>query len=183
MIQTARLQLIPCELTHFEAILHDEQKLALLLQVKLAEDWLGFAAAREAMRPAYEYLKSHPAARGWWTYLFIHTPDQTLIGLGGYKGEPNEDGVVEIGYEIAPAYRRRGLAMEAARGMIDHAFAHDHIKAVLAHTLPEQNASTRVLEKLGMKQTGTVNDPEDGEIWRWSLDRDAYLQIHHPNAR
>lgn len=171
MIETSRLQLVPCELSHFEAIIHDEARLATLLQVKLAPEWLGFPAAREAMQPAYEYLKSHPSALGWWTYLFIHKADHTLIGLGGFKGEVNEEGMVEIGYEIAPAYRRRGLALEAARGMIEFAFAHSEIKRVDAHTLPERNASTGVLEKVGMKHVRTVHDPDDGEIWQWSLDR------------
>lgn len=68
------------------------------------------------MRPAYDYLKSHPAANGRWTYLFIHKPDLTLIGLGGFKGAVNAEGMVDIGYAIAPSYRRRGLAIEAAQG-------------------------------------------------------------------
>ena len=174
MIQTARLQLIPCDLSHFEAILHDEQELASLLQVELADDWLGFPAAREAMQPSYEFLKAHPSVLGWWTYLFIHQPDRTLIGLGGFKGEPSKEGMVEIGYEVAPAYRRRGLAMEAAQGMIKYAFARPEIKRVDAHTLPERNASTRVLEKVGMKHVGTVQDQQDGKIWRWSLLREEY---------
>lgn len=174
MIETSRLQLLPCELSHFEAIIHDEAELAALLRVKLAPEWLGFPAASEAMRPAYEYLKSHPSALGWWTYLFIHKADRALIGLGGFKGEVNEDGMVEIGYEIAPAYRRRGLASEASRGMIEYAFAHPEIKTVDAHTLPERNASTGVLEKVGMKHLGTVSDPDDGEIWHWRVSREDY---------
>lgn len=174
MIETSRLQLIPCELAHFEAIIQDQARLAALLQVKLAEDWLGFDAASEAMRPAYEYLKSHPSALGWWTYLFVNKPDRTLVGLGGFKGEVNDDGMVEIGYAIAPAYRRRGLAAEASRGMIEYAFGYPEIKRVDAHTLPERNASTGVLEKVGMKLLGTVNDPDDGEIWHWSLNRNNY---------
>jgi RimJ/RimL family protein N-acetyltransferase len=174
MIETARLKLIPCELSHFEAIIHDQTRLAALLQVELAPEWLGFDAASEAMQPAYEYLKSHPSALGWWTYLFAHKPDRTLIGLGGFKGEVNQEGMVEIGYEIAPGYRRRGLALEASQGMIAYAFAHPEIKRVDAHTLPERNASTGVMEKVGMKHLGTVNDPDDGEIWHWSLRREDY---------
>lgn len=174
MIETSRLQLIPCELSHFEAIIHDEARLATLLHVELAAEWLGFAAASEAMQPAYEYLKSHPSALGWWTYLFIHKTDHTLIGLGGFKGEVNEEGMVEIGYAIAPGYRRRGLAREAAQGLVEYAFAHPEIKRVDAHTLPERNASTGVLEKVGMKHVGTVTDPDDGEIWHWSLDREEH---------
>ncbi len=176
MIETSRLQLRPCELSHFEAIISDEAQLAKELQVDLAEDWLGFDAAREAMQPAYEYLKTNPNALGWWTYLFIHKADLTLIGLGGFKGEVNEAGMVEIGYEIAPAYRRRGLALEAALGMIDFAFANPRVKLVDAHTLPERNASTGVLEKAGMSFAETVNDPTDGEIWRWTISREDYLR-------
>lgn len=174
MIETSRLELIPCELSHFEAILNDEQRLASLLQVKLAEDWLGFPAAQEAMQPSYEYLKAHPSALGWWTYLFIHKADRTLIGLGGFKGPVDEEGMVEIGYAIAPAYRRRGLAVEASHGMIEYAFSHPTIKKVQAHTLAERNASTRVLERVGMRHIGTAQDPDDGEVWRWSLNREDY---------
>lgn len=178
MIETSRLELIPCDLAHFEAIISDEAKLASLLQVKLAEDWLGFDAAREAMQPAYEYLRSHPTVLGWWTYLFVHKADRALIGLGGFKGEVNEEGMVEIGYEIAPGYRRRGLALEAALGMIEYAFSDPRIKRVDAHTLPEHNASTGVLEKAGMIFAEAVHDPDDGEVWRWSLGRANHQRLH-----
>ena len=187
MIETLRLQLIPCELAHFEALINDESRLAALLEsgvpggaaplgchVEIDPDWLGFDAAREAMPHAYDFLKAHPSALGWWTYLFVHKPDHTLIGLGGFKGEVNEEGVVEIGYEIAPTYRRRGLASEAALGMIEYAFAHADVKRVDAHTLAERNASTGVLEKVGMKHLGAVQDPDDGEVWHWSLSREEY---------
>ena len=173
MIETSRLKLVPCELAHFEALIDDESRLAPMLQVELAPEWLGFEA-RAAMRPASDYLKAHPSALGWWTYLFIHKPDNTLIGLGGFKGEVDAEGMVEIGYEIAPSYRRRGLASEASEGMIDYAFAQPAIKRVDAHTLPERNASTGVLEKVGMKFLGAVHDPGDGEVWHWSLTREQY---------
>jgi ribosomal-protein-alanine N-acetyltransferase len=174
MIETARLQLIACELEHFEAMLDDERRLASMLGVEPAEGWLGFPAAREAMGPSYEYLKRHPSVAGWWTYLFVHKEDGKLIGLGGFKGTPNEEGVVEIGYALAPAYRGKGLATEAARGMLGYAFSHPAVRSVVAHTLPEKNASTRVLKRAGLEHVGTVHDPEDGEVWRWSIDRKDY---------
>ncbi len=174
MIETSRLELRPCELSHFEAILHDEQRLASLLDAGIAEDWLGFPAAQEAMQPSYEYLKANPSALGWWTYLIIHKADRTLIGLGGFKGPVNPEGVVEFGYAIAPGYRRRGLATEASHGMIKFAFSHAEVKKVQAHTLPEWNASTGVLKKVGLKYVGAVHDPDDGEIWRWILNREDY---------
>jgi len=176
MIETERLLLIPCELRHFEAILGDQRELARMLEVKLDDDWLGFEAAREAMSYSYEYLKAHPAALGWWTYLLVDKADRALIGLVGYKGPPDERGMVEIGYSLSSRYRLRGLATEAARSLVDRAFAHPEVTCVDAHTLPERNGSVRVLEKLGMKHLGTVNDPEDGEIWHWTLGREDYRQ-------
>jgi RimJ/RimL family protein N-acetyltransferase len=171
MIETENLKLIPCDLEHFEAILQDHAGLEQMLGVSLADEWVGFP---EAIPYGYEYLKANPDAFGWWMYLFIHAVDKTLIGLGGFKGKPDESGMVEIGYSIAPAYRNRGLAGEAARGMIDYAFSHPQVSAVDAHTLPEANPSTRVLQRAGMKKLESVQDPEHGEVWHWRLSREDY---------
>ena len=174
MIETERLKLVPCELIHFEAILENQKKLESLLEVTLADDWLDFPAAQEAMRPSYEFLKANPSALGWGTYLFVFKPAQKLIGLGGFKGPPTQDGVVEIGYALSTAYRGQGLATEASRGMLAYAFANPVVVEVRAHTLPEQNSSTRVLERVGMKSLGAVIDPDDGEVWRWNITRAEY---------
>ncbi|HZE71956.1 MAG TPA: GNAT family N-acetyltransferase [Pyrinomonadaceae bacterium] len=171
MIETPRLRLVPCELIHFEAILENEKNLESLLDVTLADEWLGFPAAQEAMRPSYEFLKANPSALGWWTYLFVFKPEFKLIGLGGFKGRPTNEGVAEIGYALAPGYRGKGLATEAAAGLIDYAFVDPLVVEMRAHTLPERNASTRVLERVGMKYVGSLQDPTDGEVWRWSLER------------
>jgi ribosomal-protein-alanine N-acetyltransferase len=176
MIETARLKLIPCELKHFEAILQDQKQLEQLLGVAVLADWYDFpgVAGIEAIQFSYEYLQANPDAHGWWMYLFIHVKDNALIGFGGYKGKADESGMVEIGYAIIPAYRGKGLATEAAEGLIDHAFSHAHIRKVEAHTLAEQNASTRVLEKVGMAHVGIAHDADVGEVWHWSLSKEDY---------
>jgi len=168
MIRTENLKLVPCELRHFEAILSDVAKLEHLLGVTTAEQWLDFPESIQAGR---DQLQSHPEILGWWTYLFLHPADKALIGVGGFAGPPSETGMVEIGYNIAPAYRNRGLATEAAQGLIDHAFSQPQIKMVEAHTLSEINGSTRVLEKVGMKKIGTSHDDDVGEVWHWRLMR------------
>lgn len=173
LIETENLKLVPCELAYFEAILTDQKQLEKMLGVTVFDNWFDFpgVAGIEAIRFGYEYLKAHPDALGWWMYLFIHVKDQVLVGQGGYKGTANEAGMVEIGYAIIPAYRCRGLATEAAQSLVDYAFSHPHIEMVDAHTLAEVNPSTRVLEKIGMKNTGSLHDPDDGEIWHWRLGK------------
>ncbi|PWT89006.1 MAG: GNAT family N-acetyltransferase [Blastocatellia bacterium] len=178
MITTPNLNLIPCELKHFEAILNDPSVLASLLGVTVFENWFDFpgVAGIEAITHSYNYLKAHPEATGWWMYLFIHREDNSLIGYGGYKGKADAEGMVEIGYAIIDSYRCRGLASDAAQGLVDHAFRHDHVLTVDAHTLPERNASVRVLEKIGMKHVGTASDPDVGEVWHWRLERDEWRE-------
>ena len=173
MIETKNLKLIPCELAHFEAIVNDPKQLEGLLDVSVADEWISFP---EAIAYGYEYLKTNPDALGWWTYLFVHTKDKMLIGSGGYKGKADESGMVEIGYGIAPEYRNRGLATEAAQGLVDYAFSQPKIEVIDAHTLAEVNPSTKVLERIGMKNIETLHDPDEGEVWHWRLSREDYLK-------
>lgn len=172
MITTARLRLVPATSAHFAALDESEEALAASLGVQPAAEWLGFDAAREAMVQAGSHLLDHPEAADWWTYWFVHPGDARLIGLGGYKGAPAE-GAVEIGYAVAPGYRGQGIAREAAQGLVDSAFADPRVERALAHTLPEANASTAVLSRLGFRHEGAIVDPEDGEVWRWQLSRPA----------
>lgn len=171
MIETANLRLIPCELSHFEAILRDKRELEPILGIKIPDGWPHFP---EAMPMGYKYLKRDPSLLGWWTYLFIHPKERALVGSGGFKGKADVAGMVEIGYEIAPEYRRRGFATEAARALVDYAFSHTHVRAVDAHTLPERNASVRALEKTGMRYMGALPDPDLGEIWHWRVSREEH---------
>jgi [ribosomal protein S5]-alanine N-acetyltransferase len=95
------------------------------------------------------------------------------VGNGGFVGAPDRAGVVEIGYEIATEHWNRGFATETAKAMIDYAFAHEEVKAVIAHTLAEKNASNNVLQKVGMTFIAELNNPETGKIWRWQITRDG----------
>jgi RimJ/RimL family protein N-acetyltransferase len=56
---------------------------------------------------------------------------------------------------------------------IAYAFGISEVRVVRAHTLPEENASTRVLAKCGFRQVGEMVDPEDGLVWRWEKRRAA----------
>jgi RimJ/RimL family protein N-acetyltransferase len=77
--------------------------------------------------------------------------------------------MVEIAYGIHPDQQGRGYATEAAAALVSYAFTQSNVRLIRAHTLPEPNASTRVLTKCGFKHIGEVVDPEDGLVWRWEV--------------
>lgn len=128
----------------------------------------GWPQFPEAFEFTLNTLTEHPEQGEWWMHLFF---DGTrLVGSGGFVGPP-DDGVVEIGYEVAPEFRGRGYATGAARAMVDKAVAAG-VHTVIAHTMPDENPSTGVLRKVGFAFAGETSDPDEGTVWRWELHVD-----------
>lgn len=168
-IETENLKLIPGNPAVLIAALTGDTMLADLLKVKVAEQWTAFGPA--PLEYALKKMKEDGNENGWWTYFPVHKADNAIIGSGGYKGRPTGKGIVEIGYEIAPAYRNRGLAGEMTLGLISHAWKDSRVTAITAHTLGHENPSCSVLRKCGFNKVEELNDPQDGIIWKWEMKR------------
>ena len=91
--------------------------------------------------------------------------------------------VVEVAYGVVPAFEDHGYATEAAAAAVEYAFTDDRVRIVRAHTRPENNASTRVLEKCGFRRTEDVVDPDDGPVWRWELKIDVARAVSGSEIR
>lgn len=174
MILTSHLQLLPCSLQYFEALLHGNNVLGDLLGIDIPEHWTDYP---EMVLVAYDKLRNDPAILGWFFYLVIHRKHQRLIGAGGFKGKADHSGTVEIGYEISQDYRDQGLGTELAFGLIRFAFGHSYIQRVIAHTEKEYNASVKILQKAGMHFAGEVPDKENDSLWLWEINREQYETI------
>jgi RimJ/RimL family protein N-acetyltransferase len=94
-----------------------------------------------------------------------------LVGTAGYKGPPDDNGEVEIGYAVIETERLKGYASGAVRLLVERAFRDPRIRAITAETLPELAGSQAVLEGCGFALTARVPDDETGEILRYRLGR------------
>lgn len=168
-IETENLRIIQCDAEILKGAISGNGKLAKILNLTVADNWTEFGI--EALQYALDKLSESVEEKGWWTYFPVHKKDNKLIGSGGYKGSPTGDGTVEIGYEITPDYRNRGLATEMTMGLVENAFKDNRVKAILAHTLGEENPSTKVLTKCGFEKREDINNPDFGLIWKWELIR------------
>ncbi|MEO7165583.1 MAG: GNAT family N-acetyltransferase [Spartobacteria bacterium] len=141
----------------------------------VAERVKEFLAGPDVSEAFLERVRSAPAADRWRDgFGIVHLAENRLIGLCSFNGPPEKEGAVEISYAIAPSYVGRGYATEAVRLLVARAFADPRVRTVQAHTLREQSASTRILQKCGFKDCGELDDPVDGPIWRWELGRAAW---------
>ena len=104
-------------------------------------------------------------------FAVIESHESLVSGAALFKGPPSADRVVEIAYAIASSRQGRGLATVAATALIAYAVQTLDAATIRAHTQPEMNASTRVLQKCGFHFVGDAIDPEDGHVWRWERSR------------
>lgn len=139
------------------------------------EDWTQLAnAVVRVVGGSLSDVGSQPPELHWGGYLAVDENTQEVVGSCGFKGPPTADATVEIAYFTYPGFEGRGYATAMARQLVELASRAPEVRRVVAHTLPETNASTRILERLGMAFAGEVVDPDDGLVWRWELlTRDA----------
>ena len=83
-------------------------------------------------------------------------------------------------------FEKQGIATEACRLLTELSLKTDPTIQIIARSLMEDNASTKVLKKNDYKIEGVVTDPEDGEVWEWrfinnKLDRRVKLTVCKSN--
>ncbi|MEL6250806.1 MAG: GNAT family N-acetyltransferase [Bacteroidota bacterium] len=88
------------------------------------------------------------------------------VGTAAFKGQPKEN-QIEIAYGTFERHRKKGVASEMCRKLLEIALRHAPELRITARTLMEENASTKILRKNGFQFAGSVMDLEDGEVWEW----------------
>jgi ribosomal-protein-alanine N-acetyltransferase len=166
MIRTARLKLIEASAGLLYAAIEGREPLARALGASVPETWPPQFLDDDALRYTIDRLAMGREQEGWWMYFIVK--DGAVVGTAGYKGPP-VSGVVEIGYGIVSDQQRQGLATEAARALIAHAFEDPRVTHVIAETLPELIGSIGVLRNCGFK--GPARDGSEPGVIRFELAR------------
>lgn len=173
-LSTTRLRLVPATPAHMAAAMESRDALAQALGVSVAETWPPQFVDDDALRYTAARLTEMPEQSGWWFYFIILTDPEkgdTLIGTAGYKGPPNADGLVEVGYGIVSEHHRRGFASEATNALLARAFNTPAVTQVIAETFPELIASIGVMTKCGFQYAGEGSEPG---VIRYRLTREQW---------
>ena len=154
-LRTQRLTLVALTPHLARAALRSREELGRLLGARVPEVWPGADFARMLPRIAGGSEKGSGAGP---TRLIVWGAEGILVGETGFHAPPDGSGTVEVGYSVVPGYRGRGIAPEATRALIEHAFAGGAVRRVVAGCLQDNAASRRVLEKLGMRLAGSYGE-------------------------
>ncbi len=90
-----------------------------------------------------------------------------LIGMCGYNYWHRRDRRASIGYDLARAYWQQGIMTEALRAMLRFGFTRMDLNRIEADCTVENEASARVLLRLGFQPEGVQRDQyfEEGRFW------------------
>lgn len=122
---------------------------------------------------------------GYGQWAVVEKESGRLIGCCGLsRTTVDECDEVEIGYRLAKEKWGKGLALEAANGVLAHGFQNCNIESIVGIVSPHHGVSIRVLEKLGFRSFAeTRYSGWDVRIYRMSKEeRESYNTSLQPTS-
>lgn len=155
MISTNRLDLLPLRPEH-------AAEMAEVLSDPALHAFIGGAPLEpQALRARYERLAAgSPDPAQHWLNWVIHLRGENR--LAGTVQATIADEVAEIAWVVGTPWQGRGIAGEAARGLVSW-LGTQPVHTVVAHIHPEHHASAAVAASAGLTATDELHD---GEV-RW----------------
>ena len=127
-----------------------------ILELLNDPDFLRFIGDRGVRNPddAVAYIQNGPAAsyqrHGFGLYLVTVRESAVPAGICGLLRRDTLDDA-DIGFAFLPAFRGQGYALEAAAAVMRHAERDFGLARVVAIVSPGNQASRRLLERLGFR--------------------------------
>jgi len=160
-------QLVPADVAPLHQALSDPE----------TTRWWSRPPTRSLAETRAYLLERHGPEWRWW--IVTRTGEDRALGWVS-AGEKRQGGVSEIGYILTPDAQGLGIGREAVTAVIDRLFTEGQ-RRVFADTDPENDASNRLLARLGFRHEGTLRGEwethigvRDSLIWgllaaEWSL--------------
>ncbi|AKN29824.1 acetyltransferase [Clostridium carboxidivorans P7] len=97
----------------------------------------------------------------WYTYwLIISKNNEKGIGFIGFKGLPDENGYLEVGYSISPNHRKKRIMTEALKTLVTWASEFQDCRGIIARVLKSNIGSHKVLTNCNFK-VNSSNEEEN----------------------
>jgi RimJ/RimL family protein N-acetyltransferase len=167
-IETSRLTLRPFvedDFEAFHAMRSDEEVARYLYQGPLSP-----AESRDLLER--KVAGSRWASEGdWLSAAVVERESGITVGDLGLCWVSERDRTAEIGFVFDPRHQGKGFATEAARPLLDWALGTAGLHRVIGRTEARNSASSRVLEKLGMRlEAHLVENEWVKDEWQSELD-------------
>ena len=166
-LQSKRLELVPMDASLLEALLDGDLDRAARLGGFLIP--AAITLRQGALSRRLTQLRGDPSLLPWLMRAVVLLESHTICGRIGFHSPPcppdlesvAPDGV-ELGCEIDPHFRRRGLAKEAAFTLMKWAFDRHNQRCFVLSISPTNEASLAMALSMDFTECGSQIDEEDG---------------------
>jgi RimJ/RimL family protein N-acetyltransferase len=124
--------------------------------------WLAGPEAVGTWRYRTKQAVETPQDLPWITGALCDEETGEVVGKAGFHAAPDVDGMVELGYAVDPAHRRRGYARAALELMIDRARREPGVRTIRATVSPDNGPSLALIRQYPFVEVGEQWDDEDG---------------------
>ncbi len=168
-IHTARLRLVTITPSLLELQENHPETLARQLHATIPQGWPGKDWEPHVYAFMRDQFRDNPHTLGWHRYILLPQA-ASLTFIGAIGSHPKSATEAEIGYGVLEAWQNKGYATEATRALMHHLFNLGQ-ERIRAQTFPHLTPSLRVMQKCGMKPSGTGEEP--GAI-SYAIDREDF---------
>lgn len=151
-LETKRFRLVPMTYNFIVKVMENDLSAYALLGTVKAEGRPEAADIKDIFPILRDSLKNKPNPDGFDAWLFINKENDTIVGDGGFKGCPDGDGVIDMGYAIIECQRRKGYGIEAVTALLEWGLAQHGVTAITADCLDDNIPSIRILTRIGMHE-------------------------------
>lgn len=136
----------------------------------------GTPRPREAADKSIHWLTKHGEEHGFTLWAVEELSSGALVGNCGLVYIPGgQNGEVEVAYTLAKAFWGKGYATEAARASIVYGFENCNLSEIYGLAFPLNEASQKVLRKIGMVYEGMTDRFYNEHFACYRLTRESYF--------
>lgn len=165
-LETERLHLIEVEEQHIDKIYDIFSR----EDVTRFYGMTPFQEKEQALKMVQSFSSNYEQKRGIrWGIVLKDTGE--LVGTVGLNNLQAWGKRTEIGYDLHPYHWKKGIASEAIKEVINYSFGELELYRIAAITFPENEASFKILLKLGFQKEGLLR----GYIYQAGKSHDALI--------
>jgi [ribosomal protein S5]-alanine N-acetyltransferase len=156
-IATPRLTLLPMTPSLLRAVAGgDLAEVERQLGARVGKGWEQGVPARLRL----EQLAADASEQPWLVRAMVASTPRRVVGCVGFHAPPDDDGRVEIGYDIVVSERRMGYAREGIRALLDWAWATASVLTCVASVSPHNAPSLALIRSLGFRHVDEIDGLE-----------------------
>jgi len=177
LIHTKDLVLYPVELAEYELLEANYAHPKLWLDRGFSDPHKYFLNNPNPIRYRINQVRKNPESAKYLLRVAVLKQTMVVVGSAGFHNLPDENGMIEIGFGVDPAFQNKGYGKQILHGMWGWVVREPVVKTLRYTVAPENLVSQHIIKKLGFNLVGEQLDEEDGLEQIYELSAEKYQSL------